>query len=55
MQRVMSGLDFEMPACVGPVSYRDLDAVRADIANEVSSSLHPRLIQVVSSRRRLVE
>ena len=29
----MSGLDFEMPACVGPVSYRDLDAVRADIAN----------------------
>jgi 5-methyltetrahydropteroyltriglutamate--homocysteine methyltransferase len=33
MQRVMSGLDFEMPACVGPVSYRDLDAVRTDIAN----------------------
>jgi 5-methyltetrahydropteroyltriglutamate--homocysteine methyltransferase len=33
MQRVMSGLDFEMPACVGPVSYRDLDAVRGDIAN----------------------
>ena len=33
MQRVMGGLDFEMPACVGPVSYRDLDAVRADIAN----------------------
>ena len=29
----MSGLDFEMPACVGPVSYRDLDAVRVDIAN----------------------
>lgn len=33
MARVMGGLDFEMPACVGPVSYRDLDAVRADIAN----------------------
>jgi 5-methyltetrahydropteroyltriglutamate--homocysteine methyltransferase len=33
LQRVMSGLDFEMPACIGPVSYRDLDAVRADIAN----------------------
>jgi 5-methyltetrahydropteroyltriglutamate--homocysteine methyltransferase len=33
MQRVMGGLDIEMPACVGPVSYRDLDAVRADIAN----------------------
>lgn len=33
LQRVMGGLDFEMPACVGPVSYRDLDAVRADIAN----------------------
>ena len=33
LQRVMSGLDFAMPACVGPVSYRDLDAVRADIAN----------------------
>jgi 5-methyltetrahydropteroyltriglutamate--homocysteine methyltransferase len=33
MQRVMGGIDFEMPACVGPVSYRDLDAVRADIAN----------------------
>ncbi len=33
MQRVMGGLDFAMPACVGPVSYRDLDAVRADIAN----------------------
>ena len=32
-ERVLSGLDFEMPACVGPVSYRDLDAVRADIAN----------------------
>jgi 5-methyltetrahydropteroyltriglutamate--homocysteine methyltransferase len=29
----MGGLDFVMPACVGPVSYRDLDAVRADIAN----------------------
>lgn len=33
LQRVMGGLDFEMPACIGPVSYRDLDAVRADIAN----------------------
>lgn len=33
MARVMGGLDFEMPACIGPVSYRDVDAVRADIAN----------------------
>ncbi len=33
MQRVMGGLDFEMPACIGPVKYKDLDAVRADIAN----------------------
>jgi 5-methyltetrahydropteroyltriglutamate--homocysteine methyltransferase len=33
MARVMGGLDFEMPACIGPVSYRDLDAVRTDIAN----------------------
>ena len=33
MGRVMSGLDFEMPACIGPVAYRDLDAVRTDIAN----------------------
>jgi 5-methyltetrahydropteroyltriglutamate--homocysteine methyltransferase len=33
MERVLGGLDFEMPACIGPVSYRDLDAVRADIAN----------------------
>jgi 5-methyltetrahydropteroyltriglutamate--homocysteine methyltransferase len=33
MQRVGSGMDFAMPACVGPVSYRGLDAVRADIAN----------------------
>ena len=32
-QRVMGELDFEMPACVGPVSYRELDAVRADTAN----------------------
>jgi hypothetical protein len=30
---VMGGLDFEMPACVGPISYRDLGAVHADIAN----------------------
>ena len=33
MQRVMGGLDFEMPACIGPVSYRDHEAVRTDIAN----------------------
>jgi 5-methyltetrahydropteroyltriglutamate--homocysteine methyltransferase len=33
MQRVMSGIDFAMPACVGPMSYRDTDAVRTDIAN----------------------
>jgi 5-methyltetrahydropteroyltriglutamate--homocysteine methyltransferase len=33
MRRVMSGIDFAMPACVGPVSYRGLDAARADIAN----------------------
>ncbi len=33
MQRVMGDIDFEMPACIGPVSYRDLDAVRTDIAN----------------------
>jgi 5-methyltetrahydropteroyltriglutamate--homocysteine methyltransferase len=33
MARVMDGLDFEMPACIGPVSYKDLGAVRADIAN----------------------
>lgn len=33
MMRVMGGIDFAMPACVGPVSYRGLDAVRADIAN----------------------
>jgi 5-methyltetrahydropteroyltriglutamate--homocysteine methyltransferase len=33
MARVMGDLDFAMPACIGPVSYRDLDAVRADIAN----------------------
>jgi len=33
MQRVMGGLDFAMPACIGPVSYRDLEAVRTDIAN----------------------
>lgn len=31
--RAIGGLDFAMPACVGPVSYRDLDAVRADIEN----------------------
>ena len=33
MQRIMGDIDFEMPACIGPVKYRDLDAVRADIAN----------------------
>jgi 5-methyltetrahydropteroyltriglutamate--homocysteine methyltransferase len=32
-QRIMSGMDFAMPACVGPVSYRDTAAVRADTAN----------------------
>ncbi|MGH2872703.1 MAG: cobalamin-independent methionine synthase II family protein [Solirubrobacteraceae bacterium] len=33
MERVMAGLDFEMPACIGPVSSRGLDPVQADIAN----------------------
>jgi 5-methyltetrahydropteroyltriglutamate--homocysteine methyltransferase len=33
LQRVMSGIDFAMPACVGPVAYPDRDAVRADVAN----------------------
>ena len=33
LERVMGGVDFAMPACIGPVAYRDLDAVRADIAN----------------------
>jgi 5-methyltetrahydropteroyltriglutamate--homocysteine methyltransferase len=33
MRRVVGGIDFAMPACVGPVSYRGLGAVRADIAN----------------------
>ena len=33
MARVMGALDFALPACAGPVSYRDLDAVRTDIAN----------------------
>jgi 5-methyltetrahydropteroyltriglutamate--homocysteine methyltransferase len=33
MRRVVAGIDFAMPACVGPVSYRGLGAVRADIAN----------------------
>jgi 5-methyltetrahydropteroyltriglutamate--homocysteine methyltransferase len=33
MTRVMGGIDFAMPACVAPVSYRGLDAVRTDIAN----------------------
>src|SRR5262249_52739438 len=33
LRRVMGDIDFAMPACVGPVSYRDLDAGRADVAN----------------------
>ena len=33
MARVMGGIDFAMPACVGPVSYRGIEAVRTDIAN----------------------
>jgi 5-methyltetrahydropteroyltriglutamate--homocysteine methyltransferase len=33
MERVMGGIDFAMPACVGPVSYRGLEAVRTDISN----------------------
>ena len=34
LKRVMGeGIDFAMPVCVGPVSYRDREAVRADIAN----------------------
>ena len=33
MTQVMGGLDFEMPACIGPVAYRDLEAVQTDIAN----------------------
>src|ERR1700729_589979 len=33
MERVLGALDFAMPACIGPVAYRDLDAVRSDIAN----------------------
>jgi 5-methyltetrahydropteroyltriglutamate--homocysteine methyltransferase len=33
LRRVVGGIDFAMPACVGPVSYRGLDAVRTDIAN----------------------
>jgi 5-methyltetrahydropteroyltriglutamate--homocysteine methyltransferase len=33
MRRVMGGIDFAMPACVGPVSYRDTNTVCADIAN----------------------
>ena len=34
LKRVMSaGIDFAMPTCIGPVSYRDPDAVRTDIAN----------------------
>jgi 5-methyltetrahydropteroyltriglutamate--homocysteine methyltransferase len=33
MAEMMGGLDFEMPACIGPVAYRDLEAVQTDIAN----------------------
>jgi 5-methyltetrahydropteroyltriglutamate--homocysteine methyltransferase len=33
LNRVMGDINFQMPACVGPISYRDLDAVRTDIAN----------------------
>jgi 5-methyltetrahydropteroyltriglutamate--homocysteine methyltransferase len=33
MERVLGGLDFAMPACIGPVSYRDFEAVSVDIAN----------------------
>jgi 5-methyltetrahydropteroyltriglutamate--homocysteine methyltransferase len=33
MESVMGGLEFDMPACTAPVSYRDLNAVHADIAN----------------------
>ena len=34
LERVLGeGIDFAMPTCVGPVSYRDHDAVRSDIAN----------------------
>ena len=33
MGPVMSGLTFRMPACIGPISYRTLDGVRADIEN----------------------
>jgi 5-methyltetrahydropteroyltriglutamate--homocysteine methyltransferase len=33
MGAVLGGLDFEMPACVGPVAYRDRDGVRTDIEN----------------------
>ena len=33
MVPVMAGLTFRMPACVGPVSYRGLEAVQTDIAN----------------------
>ncbi len=34
LKRVMAdGIDFEMPACIDKVSYRDREAVRTDIAN----------------------
>lgn len=44
MQRLMGddALDFAMPACIGPVSYRDLDAVRDDVANLKPPSIRPR-------------
>jgi hypothetical protein len=41
MRRVMGGIDFAMPASTGPVSYRGVDAVRADIAN-----LRPEAVEV---------
>jgi len=33
MSRLMAGITFRMPACIGPVAYRSPDAVRADIAD----------------------
>ena len=33
MGQRLSGIDFQMPACIGDVAYRDLDAVRVDIEN----------------------
>ncbi len=42
MQRVMGGLDFEMPACVGQVVYRGLEAVQADIENLSAAVAAPK-------------